>query len=268
MKYDARNVIVTGATGAIGWAVARQIVGLDGFHVVLAARDALKAELAFQRIHEAAGCIDMTYELVDLSRPGSVRAFAARWDKPLYALVNNAVTAPRQRMETPEGLELQFATNVLGYFWMTSLFKRHLMAGSPSRVVNVASNYAGGLDLDDLEFRRRKYENHTAYRQSKQANRMLTAAFASLYDADGITVNACHPGVVNSQLTIDMGTRGPDSPDQGADTPVWLASSPEVSGRTGKYFVNRRERADRFMENHEDIERLYSICDSYTDRYL
>ena len=84
-------------------------------------------------------------------------------------LVNNAAITPRQRQETPEGIELQFATNVLGYFWLTRAFAEQLKAGSPSRVANVASYWAGDLDLDDLEFRKRPYNNDTSYRQSKQA---------------------------------------------------------------------------------------------------
>lgn len=93
-------------------------------------------------------------------------------------LINNAACTPRTRQETPEGIELQFATNVLGYYWLIDGFTEILKASAPARVINVASYWAGGLDISDLEFKRRSYDNGKAYRQSKQANRMLSAAFA------------------------------------------------------------------------------------------
>ena len=99
---------------------------------------------------------------------------------------------------TREGIEQQFATNVLGYFWMIEAFIERLKQGSGTRIVNVASYWAGGLDLHDLEFKKRRYNNDAAYRQSKQADRMLTVAFAKRLQPLDITVNACHPGDVNS----------------------------------------------------------------------
>jgi retinol dehydrogenase-13 len=160
------------------------------------------------------------YELVDLSRWSSIRAMAARWRGPLTVLVNNAAVTPRRRQETPEGIELQFATNVLGYFWMTHVFSEHLTRSSPARVVNVASYWAGGLDLNDLEFLRRRYKNGEAYRQSKQADRMLTVAFAEKLRSFKVAVNACHPGDVNSRLSNNLGFGGHSTPNEGAKTPV------------------------------------------------
>jgi NAD(P)-dependent dehydrogenase (short-subunit alcohol dehydrogenase family) len=179
-------------------------------------------------------------------------------------LINVACATPHTRLETPEGIELQFATNVLGYFWMTQAFTDYLIQSAPARVVNVASYWAGDLDLKDLEFKRRRYHNGQAYRQSKQANRMLTVAFARRLEPFGVSVNACHPGDVHSKLSSDLGFGGSESPDQGADTPVWLATSPIGQTETGKYFEHRREVRDRFAQDQEKVEALYRACEGYS----
>ena len=173
-----RIALVTGATGAIGKAIACQIAAASGYKVTLIARDETKAKRAVEEIIRTTGNPGVNYELADLSRQSSIQALAARWQGPLHVLVNNAAATPRHRLETPEGIEMQFATNVLGYFWMTLAFEAILKNTGAARVVNVASYWAGDLDLNDLEFKHHSYHNGIAYRQSKQANRMLTAAFA------------------------------------------------------------------------------------------
>src|SRR5512139_1968815 len=158
-----RVALVTGATGAIGRAIARQIAARPRFEVVLACRDEAKAARAVQDIAVTTGNRSVRYEVVDVSRRSSVEALAARWRGFLHVLVNNAAVTPRRRQETAEGIELQFATNVLGYIWMIQAFTEHLKRSAPARVVNVASYWAGDLDLTDLEFRRRPYNNNEAY---------------------------------------------------------------------------------------------------------
>jgi NAD(P)-dependent dehydrogenase (short-subunit alcohol dehydrogenase family) len=259
-----RVALVTGATGAIGKAIARQIAQQQAYEVVLACRNEEKGRQAVTDITRATGNNHVRYELVDVSRYSSIQALAERWRGPLHVLVNNAAVTPRTRQETPEGIELQFATNVLGYFWMIQAFSEHLKRSSPSRVVNVASYWAGDLDLDDLEFKRRRYSNGPAYRQSKQANRMLTVAFAERLKPYGVSVNACHPGDVNSRLSNNLGFGGHESPDEGARTPVWLATSPVGRQETGKYFEHLREVRCRFGEDRPAVEKLYEICLSYT----
>ena len=138
-----------------------------------------------------------------------------------------------------------------------------MRAGAPSRIVNVASYWAGGLDLSDLEFRHRHYDNDTAYRQSKQANRMLTTAFAGRLAPFNITVNSCHPGDVNSALSNSMGFGGHETPDQGAATPVWLSTSLEVEGITGKYFEHKKEITCGFSRDRKSVEELFEICRRY-----
>lgn len=253
--------LVTGATGAIGKAVAERIASCAGFEVVLVCRDAVKAKAVAQHIRRRTGNDRVRVEIADLERRASIEALAARWRGSVQVLVNNAAITPRQREETPDGIERQFATNVLGYFWMIAAFRDRLSRSSPARVVNVASYWAGGLDLEDLEFRRRSYDNDAAYRQSKQADRMLTAAFAERLGADDITVNACHPGDVVSNLSRSLGFGGHESPDQGASTPVWLATEDVGATETGKYFEHRREVRCRFSVDRDAVEALYRACE-------
>ncbi len=260
---DTHVAIVTGATGAIGKAIALGIAEEPGYEVVLLARNEGKARRAVRDIAQATGNNQVRYELVDVSRRASIQALADRWRGPLHVLVNNAAVTPRRRQETPEGIELQLATNVLGYLWMIQAFSEHLRQSAPSRVVNVASYWAGDLDLDDLEFKRRRYNNNKAYRQSKQANRMLTVADAERLRDYDISVNACHPGDVNSKLSNNLGFGGSETPAQGARTPAWLATDPTGQEETGKYFEHKREVRCRFGEDRQAVERLYEICLSY-----
>lgn len=259
---DKPVALVTGATGAIGQAIARQLAGKK-YRVVLACRNEAKARSAVEAIKQASRNPDVGYELVDVSRRASVEALAARWPGPLDVLINNAAITPRQREETPEGIELQFATNVLGYFWMVEAFRPALEQAAPARVILVASYWAGDLDLSDLEFKRRRYNNNQAYRQSKQANRMLAIAWAERLRPLGIAVNACHPGDVSSKLSNNLGFGGSESPDEGAKTPVWLATEPVGQQRTGQYFARRQEVPCQFAANTDAIEQLYQICSHY-----
>jgi NAD(P)-dependent dehydrogenase (short-subunit alcohol dehydrogenase family) len=260
-KY--RSAIITGATGAIGKAIARQIAASPEFEVVLACRDEVKAKRTVGDLKRSTANERIRYEIVDLSRRISIEALADRWQGPVDILINNAATTPRKRQQTPEGIELQFATNVLGYFWMIQAFTPKLIQAAPSRVVNVASYWAGGLNIDDLEFRRRRYNNDSVYRQSKQANRMLTVAFARRLRPHKISITACHPGDVNSTLSNNLGFGGHETPDQGAETPAWLATTPNGLDITGKYFEHLHETRCRFADDTEAIEALYKACLSY-----
>jgi NAD(P)-dependent dehydrogenase (short-subunit alcohol dehydrogenase family) len=231
--------------------------------VVLVARNRNKAERAVQRIQRETGNTHVRFELADLSRGDAIRDLALRWEGPLHILVNNAAITPPRREESPEGVELQFATNVLAYFRMIRAFTPYLTATEGAQVVNVASYWAGGLDMDDLEFRRRRYNNDAAYRQSKQADRILSTAFAERLANQGICINACHPGDVNSTLSNNLGFGGHQSPYEGADTPVWLAIGGAGTHTTGRYFENRRVVPCGFSKDHNTVERLFEACEAY-----
>jgi NAD(P)-dependent dehydrogenase (short-subunit alcohol dehydrogenase family) len=259
----ARVALVTGATGAIGGAIARRLAATPGFRVVLVARDPRKAAAVVEALRRDTGNPAIDWVRADLSLKADIQALTRHWQGPLHVLVNNAAETPHERQVTSEGVERQFATNVLGYFRMIEALTPVLQAAAPARVVNVASYWAGGLDLDDLEFERRRYDNNSAYRQAKQADRMLSVAFAERLASHGVCVNACHPGDVRSRLASDLGFGGHESPDQGARTPAWLATEAIGGTVTGRYFEQQRETACRFAADRAAIEALYAACAEY-----
>ena len=264
--YDSglKVAFITGATGAIGEAIARNIARDHNYSVVLVVRDENKAKMVTDRITNHTGNQNVLYKIVDLSSREEIFRFGSEWSNPLHVLVNNAATTPRSRQESKVGIELQFATNVLGYFWMTQAFTRQLTISAPSRIINVASYWAGGLNFADLEFKNRHYNNDEAYRQSKQANRMLSAAFADRLSGQNVAVVSCHPGDVNSKLSNDLGFGGHESPDQGANTPVWLSTLAFDKLESGKYYAHQRIESCQFSQNKKEVEKLYEICNSYT----
>ncbi|MFP4471000.1 MAG: SDR family NAD(P)-dependent oxidoreductase [Bacteroidales bacterium] len=258
-----KTAVITGATGAIGTAIARQMAEKD-YRVIAVARNETKAKEVVSQIRNATGNREVDYLLIDLSSEQSIREAAENWQGPVHVLINNAAVTPRSREENSEGTEMQFAVNVLGYFRMIRYFLPYLKEGAPARIVNVASYWAGGLDLDDPENRQGRYNNDHVYRTTKQADRMLSAAFAQRLQSDNITVNAAHPGDVNSKLSNNLGYGGHESPDEGADTPVWAATAPELEGITGKYFEHRRQSDCAYCHDEKQVERLYEICEGYS----
>ncbi len=266
-RYDVpmsllKTAIVTGATGAIGPAIALGIARQHDYRVALVCRDIAKGEEVAARIRAASENDEVWVEHVDLASRASINALRDRWKGPLHLLVNDAAIAPRRRETTDEGIERQLAVNVLGYTRMTDAFT-DLLATEAGRVVNVASYWAGGLDIDDLQFERRRYDNDAAYRQSKQANRMLTVAYARRLADRGISVNACHPGDVNSTLSNSLGFGGHESPEQGAATPLLLALEPIGGEHSGCYFAGGRASTCEFARDERAIEILYEACRAF-----
>ena len=178
--------------------------------------------------------------------------------------MNNAGVGVPARQESADGIELTWATNVLGYFLFTRSLLEPLTNAPAARIVNLASLMAYGLDLEDVEFKRRKYDGSAVYAQSKQADRMLTWALARRFEGTSITANAMHPGVVDTNMLRSMapGMKG-RSPEEGADTAVWLATNPELEGVSGKFWVDRKERPCEFR-GLEGEEALWSLCERMT----
>ncbi len=257
-----RTAIVTGAYGAIGKAITEGLA-LKGYRLVMVGRDESALRQACDDLIAGTGNKEIDWQVVDLSQKKETERFAQEWKGPLHILVNNAAATPRSRQETPQGIEMQFATNVLGYFWMINAMSPHMENLEDARIVNVASYWAGDLDLDDLEFNRRRYDNDTAYRQSKQANRMLTMAFSERLKNRNIAVLAAHPGDVNSKLSNNLGYGGWETPGQGAATPLFCATDKSLKGITGKYFSHQHEERCSFSYDRQAIEELYSICSGY-----
>jgi len=276
-----RVCVVTGASDGIGKATAWALAA-RGARVVLACRSEARGRAAMHALAASVPGASLDLRIVDFSVPSSIRDFARGLaaDYPaLHVLVNNAGLWSNARVLTGDGIELTWATNALGYFLTTGLLLDRLQAGAPARIVTVASELAGGLDVTDLSFARRPYDGVTAYSQSKQANRMLTWALARRLQGRGVTANALHPGGVRTGIfRKGGGLRGflaaaatrvvGRTVEQGADTVVWLAASPEASGRSGGFFVDRRERPCRFRDEAAE-ERLWSACEAATGfRYV
>jgi len=260
MMNDQKNAIVTGACGAIGKAIATGVAG-NGFRVILVGRDRPRLEKTRDSIMKETANAEVSFGVIDLAIREEIIDFSRQWKGPLHLLINNAATGPRKRTETPQGIEVQWATNVMGYFWMMKYFSPFMKGPGDARIVNVASYWAGGLDLDDPEFKSRRYDNDAAYRQAKQADRMLSVAFAGKLGSMGITVNACHPGDVNSKLSNSFGFGGSESPEQGAATPLFLALSGQMRGVTGKYYEHLKQVSCPFSADRQAVERLFDVCD-------
>jgi len=242
---QGKRVIITGPTSGVGREIALQLAAL-GADLTLACRDMEKGEQVAAEIARKNGSSDVKVMQIDTSSQESIRAFAREFQRKydhLDVLINNAAINRGRlpKADSIDGIELTFATNVLGYFLLTQELLDVLKQSAPSRIINVASAYAQNLDLDDLEFKRREYEGFKAYSQSKACDRLLTWALARRLEENGgsgVTVNAMTPSLIAStglfrhaepervkQLARYSGGR---TAADGADTAVWLASAPNL----------------------------------------
>lgn len=257
-----KTVIITGATGTIGQAIT-QSMDIEKFDIIFTARSEEKARKLMSNLKNFSGTNSVTYKIIDLGNKDQIRQFANDVDQPIDILINNAAITPRARMLNESGIEMQWAVNVLGYFWMMKYFTPHLKQGFHPRIVNVASYWAGHLDLTDPEFEKRNYDNNIAYMQSKQADRMLSKAFSAILKKERIAVNSCHPGDANSNLSNSLGFGGHESPQRAAETPVFLATNETGFAKTGCYFRNQSEISCAFSQNKTQVDELYRLCENY-----
>ena len=260
--------VVTGATSGIGKVTARELAR-QGFRVVMVARDPDKAARTASGIGREVETV-----LCDMSSQKQIRAAAEeirrRHDR-IDVLVNNAGGVWVKREVTDDGLERTFAVDHLGYFLLTNLLLPELRRGAPSRVVNVASEAAkvGRIDFDDLQGERR-YRGGLAYAQAKLANILFSSELSRRLAGSGVTSNALHPGAVASGFALNnagvvrfgMKLVRPFLIDEekGARTSIYLASSPEVEGVTGEYFIkNRPIKPPRNARDPEVARRLWDV---------
>ncbi len=269
---QAKTVIITGATSGIGEVAAIRLAE-KGARIVYTARDRARAELTLRKLSAANPNTDHVFHLADLSllaemkRVGEVLASEPRID----VLVNNAGALFNHRTETIDGLEMTFALNHMAYFVITNLLLPRLASGA--RVVTVASNAHRGakLDFNDLQSRR-SYTGFPVYSKSKLCNILFNRELARRVPS-GVTANCLHPGFVATRFGDNSGGLmrtvlkvakpiGAISPEEGARTIVYLASSPEVASVTGEYFYKCRPAAPtREAQNDADAAKLWQVSE-------
>jgi NAD(P)-dependent dehydrogenase (short-subunit alcohol dehydrogenase family) len=245
-----KTVLITGANAGIGFATALGLASM-GARVVMVARNRQRGEVAQAAIQQKTGNDDVHLLLADLSEMAQVRAlaadFRARFDA-LHVLMNNAAVIPQQRTESPDGYEMQLAVNHLAYFLLTNLLLDMLINSAPARIVNVSSgvHFGGKINFDDLHSKK-SYRPTGVYANTKLMNVLFTYELARRLTGRGVTVNALHPGEIATQLHNDWYGEAPGTPffgrpiEDGARTPIYVATSPELAGVTGRYFSNERE---------------------------
>jgi NAD(P)-dependent dehydrogenase (short-subunit alcohol dehydrogenase family) len=254
---QGKVVVVTGSNVGIGFETAVGVAALEAT-TVLACRNQAKAKAAAREITKRTWNDDVHVVSLDLADLASVRKAAedilTRWDR-LDILVNNAGGAWSARQETAQGFEYTFGVNHLGHFSLTNLLVSRLRAGAPSRIINLTSvghHFARyGMRFDDLQSER-GYDGMEAYCRSKLANVLFTRQLAKRLDDANVTVNAAHPGPVRSSFGMDGDLHGfmsigmrlvrpfEISPRRGARTSLHLATSPDVAGKTGMYWVRSK----------------------------
>jgi NAD(P)-dependent dehydrogenase (short-subunit alcohol dehydrogenase family) len=270
--------MVTGANSGIGKVVALELAK-TGATVIMVCRDQGRGEAARSEIVASSGNESIELMLADLSVQASIRELARDFrknDRPLHVLVNNAGALFMKRQVSADGLEMTLALNHLGYFLLTHLLQDAIKTSGQARIVNVASgaHWRSSVRFDDLQ-REREYRFMEVYGQSKLANILFTYELARRLDGGGVTANCLHPGLVGTNLAknngviVRIGTALMKpfvlSPEKGAETAVYLATSPEVEGLTGKYFVEKTVVQSSPESNDSGVaQRLWQVSEELT----
>ncbi|MCH8089124.1 MAG: SDR family oxidoreductase [Chloroflexi bacterium] len=270
--------MVTGANAGIGRATALGLARM-GATVVMVCRNTDRGQEALAWVQQESGNSSVRLLLADLSSQASIHRLATDFKAlypALHVLINNAGIIPRRRILTEDGLETQFAVNHLAYFLLTALLLDVLKAGAPARIINVSSQLHGRapLDFDDLQSER-SYNRVLVYARTKLANVLHSYELARMLEGTGVTANCLHPGVVATNLLADA-TGLPRairfavrvvraSPEAGARTSLYLATSLEVEGVTGKYFARQRAvPSSKASYDQPAARRLWRISEELT----
>src|SRR5215216_8054795 len=264
-----RVCLITGATSGIGKATAMGLANM-GASVVMVGRDRGRGEAALAEIKEGSANASVHLMLTDRSSQEDIRRLADEFKDAyprLDVLVNNAGVIRSKRVTSADGIEMTFAVNHLAYFLLTNLLLDMLKASAPSRIVNVSSGDHSNatIDFDDLQGEK-GYKGAKAYSQSKLANVLFTYELARRLEGTGITANCLHPGA-GVRTNLGSGVSGVFgimvralrplmiSPEKGAETSIYLASSPEVEGLSGRYFVKKDEARSSDVSYDERLAR-------------
>jgi NAD(P)-dependent dehydrogenase (short-subunit alcohol dehydrogenase family) len=271
--------LVTGATSGIGEVTARELAR-RGAHVLLVGRSSERCAATLQRIRAETGATAIESLVADLSALDEVRRLAQQVLQQctrLDVLVNNAGGMFLARRESIDGIELTLALNHLAYFLLTNRLLPLIQQNPPARIVNVSSDahLGGSIAFDDIQSRRR-YSGWKAYQQSKLANLLFTYELARRLEGTGVTVNALHPGFVRTGFFRELGGwRGwvirtsaalvALTPEQGARTVIYLASSPDVAKVTGRYFAKEKPaRSSPRSLDQTTAQRLWQLSEEMT----
>ena len=272
-----KTCMITGATSGIGRASAIEL-GKMGAKLILVCRNRERGNELVREIHDA-GNSEVELMIADLESQAQIRKVAADFlatKNPLHVLMNNAGIFNMKRKTTSDGLEEVFAVNHLAYFMLTLLLLDRIKESAPARIINIASDLhqRANVKFDDLGGER-SYGGMSSYGQSKLANILFTYELARRLAGTGVTVNAVHPGAVATNLASNNGglisaawkVAGTfmKSAERGARTQIYLASSPEVEGVTGKYFIDSKE-ARSSAESHDAniARRLWDVSAKMT----
>jgi NAD(P)-dependent dehydrogenase (short-subunit alcohol dehydrogenase family) len=272
-SLKGKTILVTGATNGIGLVTARELARMGG-QVTIVSRKADKCAAVAEKIEAQTG---NPVEVIpaDLSTLAGIMQAAADFKQRhtrLHILVNNAGGMFIKRILTADGYEYTFALNHLGFFLLTNLLLEVIKSSAPSRIVNVSSDahYRARMNFDDLQGEKR-YRGLEAYGQSKLANLLFTYELARRLEGSNVTVNAVHPGFVatgfarNNGPIYNIGTRIAGllfgrKPEKGAETPIYLAVSPEVEGVSGKFFHDCRPiRSSQLSYDRTSAEKLWQV---------
>lgn len=276
---EGKICMVTGATAGIGLVTARELAR-KGATIVVVGRDAAKGERVVREIRAATGNERVGFQQADLSRQADIRRLArefAEGHPRLDVLVNNVGAILARRQLSADGIEMTFALNHLSYFLLTDQLLPRLREAPGGRILNVSSAAHRGaeLDFDDLQCER-GYSGWRAYQRSKLANLLFTYELARRLEGSTVTANALHPGFVASRFGLNNGPLfrfgirvafmvSAISVDEGAQTSVHLASSPEVEGVNGKYFVKcAPAESSPASRDPAAARRLWEISESMT----
>ena len=269
-------VIITGANKGIGKEATKQIANL-GAKVYMACRSLDSANEAREEIVSETGNQNVFVRHLDLASVDSIIKFVEQFKKEeskLDVLINNAGLWTKTKKLTDINVEQTFTVNVLGHQLLTQLLLSELKNASPSRIINTASHFASGLDIDDINFDKRNYNETLAYKQTKQANRMLTREWARRLEKDNVSVFSLTPGFIpDTELFREQNVVGKfllkafaliegRTIEEGADTIVWLASADKIKGSSGGFFNQRKEEKCKF-NNPEEEKRLWNKCEEY-----
>ncbi len=268
--------LVTGATSGIGRATATALAD-KGAEVFIVCRNPDKGEQLKQDIIDQTGNQQVHTLIGDLAVQADIRRVAAEFlatGKPLHVLVNNAGVVNQTRTLTGDGYEEMFAVNHLAYFLLTDLLLERIKASAPARIVSVSSGahkFVKGMKWDDIHYEK-GYKTFTVYGQSKLANILWTRRLAQQLDGSGVTANCLHPGAVGTNLGSQNGWFGKivmkllspffRSPEKGAETSIWLATSDEVEGVTGGYFYNCKPlEPEAWAKDDKEAEKLWALSE-------